>query len=76
MFDLAAELRSTGLVIIVADAFVFVMPVKLGLKLVTIVSAAFTDAKQKLGDVIVYERDGAGVVVTLIDFEALEHHEV
>ena len=51
------------------NALVFDMPMELGLELVAIIGSHFFDAKRELGDDIVDEGDGIGLVVALIDFE-------
>ena len=45
------------------DALVFDMPVKLGLKLVTVIGSNFTDTERKLFDDVVDEGNGVGLVV-------------
>ena len=52
------------------NALVLDMPVELGLKLVAIIGSHFFDAERELGDDIVDEGDGIGLIVALIDFES------
>ena len=52
-----------------ADALVFDMPMELGLKLVTVIGSDFADAEEESFDDIIYESNGAGLGMALIDFE-------
>ena len=68
-FNLAVELRGTGFDVGVANALVFDVPVELRLKLVSVIRSDLTNAEGELFDDVVDERNGAGLVVALIDFE-------
>ena len=50
-------------------AFVFNIPMELGLELVAIVCSNFFDSKRELGDEIVEARNGVGLIVALINIE-------
>ena len=51
------------------NAFVFDMPVELGLKLFTVIGSNFTNTERKLFVDVVDEGNGVGLVVTLMDFD-------
>ena len=68
-FNLAVELRGTGLDEDVTYALVLDMPMELGLKLVTVIGSHFADAEGELFDDVVDESDGTGLCIALIDFE-------
>ena len=51
------------------NALVLDMPTEFGLELMAIICSNFTDAERELGDDVVDEGDGAGLIVTFADFE-------
>jgi hypothetical protein len=53
-----------------SNALVFDMPMELCLELMAIVGSHFSNAKGELFDDVVDERDSAGLIVALIDFES------
>ena len=67
--DFAVELRRAGFDVGMSDALVFDVPVKLGLELVTIVGANFSDPEGELLNGIVDETDSVGLGMLLIDLE-------
>ena len=62
-FNLAVELRASGLDVGVPDTAVLDMPVELGLELVAAVGADALDAEGELRDDVFDEVDGIGLVV-------------
>lgn len=49
-----------------ADALVLNRPVELSLELVAVVGSNFFDAERELGDDIIHNGDGAGLIVTFV----------
>src|SRR5450631_3355678 len=68
-FHLAIELRRSLFDVGVPDAFVFDMPMELGLELMPIVGSDFFDAERKFLDDVIDEINGVRLRMLVVDFE-------
>ena len=68
-FDFAVKLRRSGFDVGMPDALIFYIPVKFGLEFVPVISPHFVDSEWEAFNDIIYEIDGIGLGMFVVDLK-------